>query len=109
MRGGGIPVDDSLARQGWQGSDPVIATLLTCNIESGAILGAWYETRGALKDMTFKAEELWPGALKGATVTIKFEDLCRRLERRGRQQEPVAVARRHRHGREDRQGGRHHH
>jgi len=75
VRGGSIPVDDSLARHGWQGSDPVIATLLTCNIESGDVLGARYETRGSLKDMVFKAEELWPGALKGATVTIKFEDL----------------------------------
>ena len=75
VRGGGILVDDSLARRGWQGSDPVITTLLTCNIESGAVLGARYETRGALKDMVFKAEELWPGALKGATVTIRFEDL----------------------------------
>ena len=76
VRGGGIQIDDSLARHGWQAPEPILATVITSNPDSGAVTGARFETRGTLVNVIkFKAEELWEGALRGASVTIAFNDL----------------------------------
>ena len=76
VRGGGIQIDDTLSRHGWQAPEPVLSTVITSHPDSGAIIGARYETRGSLSNVIkFKAEELWEGALKGASVCITFDDL----------------------------------
>ena len=75
VRGAGNMVNDALCRFGWEGEDPVVTTILTVDIRSGAIRGSRYETRGNLGSVTFGAKELWPEAEAGFTVTIKFTDL----------------------------------
>ena len=75
VRGGGAKVDEALKRFGWDGSSPVISTILTTNIATGVIRGAWFETMGKLEDIKFQAGDLWLGAESGISARISFPNL----------------------------------
>ena len=75
VRGGGAKVDEALKRFGWNGTSPVIFTVLTAEIATGSIRGARFETRGGLDDIKFLATDLWQGSEAGISVTIRFPNL----------------------------------
>ena len=75
IRGGGVMVDDALRRFGWASPDPVVTSVLTCEIGSGVVRASRFETRGSLGSITFGAKELWSEAESGVTVSIKLDDL----------------------------------
>jgi hypothetical protein len=75
VRGGGQQVDDALLRFGVDGNEATLVTVATVDILSGAIKGMRYETRGALDEIKFKAQELWAGAEAGVTIKVNMGDL----------------------------------
>ena len=77
VRGGGIHVDDTLRRFGWDGEGAVGTVVMTTNEDSGMVVGVRFETRGVGPEVTFKAKDLWQEAEAGVTVTVVFQDLAR--------------------------------
>ena len=76
VRGGGIQVSDTLQRFGWGGEEPVVATVVTLEPDSGRIRGLRYVTKGKGPEIKFKAKELWPNISEDITVKIKLTDLA---------------------------------
>ena len=75
IRGACTIISDTLQRFGWGGTDPVAATVITLEPDTGAIRGLRYETRGAGPEITFRACELWPAVSEDITLKIKLRDL----------------------------------
>ena len=75
VRGGGTRVDEALKKHGWNGVAPVITTVLTAEVTTGTIRGVRFETRGALEEIKFQANDLWVNSEVGITCTIKFTNL----------------------------------
>ena len=75
VRGGGVQVDDALRRFGWISPEPVITSVATIDIDSGAVRGFRFETRGSLPEVKFKAGDLWPEARQGLMVSFNLSDM----------------------------------
>ena len=75
VRGGGLQISDTLQRFGWNGEEPVVATVVTLEPDTGVIRGLRYETRGVGPEIKFKAKELWPSVTEDMLVKIKLTDL----------------------------------
>ena len=75
IRGAGTIISDTLQRFGRGSTDPVAATVVTLEPDTGAIRGLRYETRGAGPEITFRACELWPAVSEDVTLKIKLRDL----------------------------------
>ena len=77
IRGSGIQIDDTLRRYGWNGSTPVVSTVLSTEGETGRIKGVRYESRGKGPEIKFSAADLWDGANAEVTVAVTFDDLSK--------------------------------
>ena len=75
VRGGGIQINDALNRLGWSNDEPVLTTVLSCEIDSGVVRACRFETRGDLGTILFGAKELWPNAQHSVSVSINLGDL----------------------------------
>ena len=73
IRGGGVQVADSLQRNGWNGREAIVSTVVTVEAASGAIRGLRYETRGKLEDIKFSAKDLFVGADPAAVITLSVD------------------------------------
>jgi hypothetical protein len=76
VRGGGTQVYDALKRTGWDGKEPIAATVVTVDPADGTIRGLRHETRGSLEGIKFNAKDLFAEADAGITVNMRFPDLA---------------------------------
>ena len=77
VRGGGIQVNDTLERMGWNGNTGVVTTVMSVDDSSGVVRGVRFETRGTGPEVKFKARDLWSNTDCDVSVTIKLNDLSR--------------------------------
>ena len=77
VRGGGIQVNDTLERMGWNPDKGVVTTVMSVDDSSGVVRGVRFETRGPGPEVKFKARDLWSNADSDVSVTIKLNDLSR--------------------------------
>ena len=76
VRGGGVQVDDALGRWGWNGTAPVVTSVITIDHATAVVRGTRFETRGGLEHpVKIKASELWPGATEGVEIHLRFSNL----------------------------------
>ena len=75
VRGGGIQVNDTLERMGWNGNTGVVTTVMNVDDSSGVVRGVRFETRGIGPEVKFKARDLWSNIDCDVSVTIKLNDL----------------------------------
>ena len=61
-------------KHGWNGTSLLAAPIITA--EAGAIVDTNWVLLGALKDVTFAANYLWPGGEKEVRVSVRVEDLA---------------------------------
>ena len=59
VRGGGLQLEDSLRRLGWDGTGAVATTIAKVNVETGMVNGIRFETRGVGPQITFNGKDLW--------------------------------------------------
>ena len=77
VRGGGIQINDTLERMGWDANTGVVTTVMSVDDSSGVVRGVRFETRGPGPEVKFKARDLWSNSDSEVSVTIKLNDLSR--------------------------------
>ena len=73
--GGGLQVRDCLSRFGWDGTKPVVSSILSLDPDSGVVRGARFGTWGEGPVVKFKAGELWGGVTEDISFAVNFSDL----------------------------------
>ena len=74
ITGGAVTLAERLRqRHGWNGTSLLAAPIITA--EAGAIVDTNWILLGALKDVNFAANYLWPGGEKEVKISLRVEDL----------------------------------
>ena len=74
ITGGAVTLGERLqAKHGWDGTRTMAAPIVVC--EAGAIVDTHWVLLGALKDIAFAANYVWPGGEREVRVSIRAADL----------------------------------
>ena len=74
ITGGAVTLGERLqAKYGWDGTRTMAAPILVC--EAGSIVDINWVLLGALKDVTFASNYVWPGGEKEVRVSVRVGDL----------------------------------